>query len=1339
MSEARIGSLASHHGLGRCCLCFVRAACPRSSNVMHGHGTVGFEVVARLRPLSDKERDLGTRSVTKVQGNQVFVEVDAGESKDAEFVFDRCFGPPSPQSTVHGQAQPPLSVLEARSQEQFFIEVGVQLAEFALCSYDACFIAYGQRGAGKTHAVLGTSSTPGLLPRIAEHVLGQQLPGLSIFLSVLEIGFADELRDLLLPLPIPSATGGTADSSGYPSGSGVAPTSSGSCLASQKRQRQVPLAPLAVVEHPAVGVCVAGLTEVQCTTLKGLCELLDHCARERAVSASSLGGPSRSHVVFCLRLQRDVPSQQGGAEAGPQGAVGARITLVDLAGGEVAPDRPSPAAAAARESLLALYHAVSLLSGEKSRSTTAGSLAAFSCSKLTQLLKGAFLGSARSTLLAAISPSLADREVTLQTLEFSARVGRIPAMQQRRRGMPQSAIVPLIQEEVRLLRQQLSAAGPSPCLAEAVANWEEVLAQQTQASNDVDMLEVSCAVKEAFVATHCQRGLALDAAFTTGLPFLANLSSDPHLRGRLICPLRRPPAGTVVVGASKDCNLVLQGVGIPPRLCELRVGPGDEVTLTLLPSWSRQQTARCAVNGQVVRRGADVRLEHGDRILFGWSHAFQLNAASRAERLGLAATLPASSDVDAFNELAPDDSDAYCELSLYIEDIREKMSDEGAHEFLDLLRPACHLVDEANEITREMRPDVDVKFDVDFVWDIFRRAEDVLIIRIQQFSAAGGPGGEPKVSSYWTYPRFCERLVEMRCCYDTFVRHKKPGKKWEHTNHPLKDPWFDASLASSRHQAQLETATVVGSASISGVARDWLGQRSTGRSSECETSSQSIGGTSAGGARAQRCNWPVSTGRLQQNISPQPRARSAALASGSGRACGGGNVRGSRPSSPSAIGKGRATTPDETAQELERLRKETARQGAELRKSKAELLQAERERRFHAEMIDSLRSQLADKDELVAALRVLVQDRNAERVRLVGELTKESHQSKSDPSDHVVKLRDEDWEDKASFTTLPRWDSRTSFAIPHPEDHSHHLVHPETVSTAAPSLGSTVSGSGENGTKPLATGAASPDSTANSSQPKGTRYTSPPPQQVNASLRTLGTSVSSRAGSPQQASVAATNGACTAVSTADAVASTEAAGQHAATSGAHPQLGPGQVFCKGASSHLAPQFASSFGDQTTLRLPGSVILQPPASTLTPSAGKQRVVTWTNAMAGHVCGGDLHGSVSLPLSSGAVPAGGYACSVPLIASSSVAPAARHRSVSPQHVRPCGNIGIAGGQSMAAPQLRLLAPTPLTSPRLSETRHASQDKVLSCGAQRVTWSTTPRTPQRPSTPGNDSSCL
>lgn len=57
---------------------------------------------------------------------------------------------------------------------------------------------------------------------------------------------------------------------------------------------------------------------------------------------------------------------------------------------------------------------------------------------------------------------------------------------------------------------------------------------------------------------------------------------------------------------------------------------------------------------------------------------------------------------------------------------------------LFLLVQACYLVDEGNMITREVRPEEHLQFELELVWDIFRKPEEVLVIRLVSYTMVEG-------------------------------------------------------------------------------------------------------------------------------------------------------------------------------------------------------------------------------------------------------------------------------------------------------------------------------------------------------------------------------------------------------------------------------------------------------------------------------------------------------------------------------------------------------------------------------------------------------------------------
>jgi len=78
----------------------------------------------------------------------------------------------------------------------------------------------------------------------------------------------------------------------------------------------------------------------------------------------------------------------------------------------------------------------------------------------------------------------------------------------------------------------------------------------------------------------------------------------------------------------------------------------------------------------------------------------------------------------------PEGLESFGELKLYRVDLYDKLGAGKGSPLSEILREAGHAVDEANEITRELRPDKNLKFEVEFVWDIYReRMSDILVIR----------------------------------------------------------------------------------------------------------------------------------------------------------------------------------------------------------------------------------------------------------------------------------------------------------------------------------------------------------------------------------------------------------------------------------------------------------------------------------------------------------------------------------------------------------------------------------------------------------------------------------
>lgn len=75
----------------------------------------------------------------------------------------------------------------ARSNQDVFAHCGSALLEDLSAGFNACVIAYGETGSGKTHAMTGTPEDPGLMVRLIEPLLASKASDDAIDASYVEI------------------------------------------------------------------------------------------------------------------------------------------------------------------------------------------------------------------------------------------------------------------------------------------------------------------------------------------------------------------------------------------------------------------------------------------------------------------------------------------------------------------------------------------------------------------------------------------------------------------------------------------------------------------------------------------------------------------------------------------------------------------------------------------------------------------------------------------------------------------------------------------------------------------------------------------------------------------------------------------------------------------------------------------------------------------------------------------------------------------------------------------------------------------------------------------------
>ncbi|KAG1954053.1 kinesin-like protein KIF18A [Pimephales promelas] len=343
------------------------------------------KVVVRVRPLNDKEKDGNCKKVVHVVDHHMLVfdpkeeevtffrgqrvgnrDVRKRANKDLKFVFDSVFG-------------------EDSSQLEVFESTTKTIVDGVLNGYNCTVFAYGATGSGKTHTMLGTSDTPGVMfltmkELFARMDLIKEDKVFNIAFSYLEV-YNEQIRDLL--------------------------TNSG---------------PLAVREDGSNGVVVQGLTLHQPKSAENILEALDYGNRNRTQHPTDMNASSsRSHAVFQIYLRQ----QDKTATLNPNVRV-AKMSLIDLAGSERASATNTKGArlregANINRSLLALGNVINTLANPKCKKTHIP----YRDSKLTRLLKDSLGGNCRTVMIANVSPSSLSYEDTHNTLKYANRAKEI--------------------------------------------------------------------------------------------------------------------------------------------------------------------------------------------------------------------------------------------------------------------------------------------------------------------------------------------------------------------------------------------------------------------------------------------------------------------------------------------------------------------------------------------------------------------------------------------------------------------------------------------------------------------------------------------------------------------------------------------------------------------------------------------------------------------------------------------------------------------------------------------------------------------------------------------------
>ncbi|XP_044026286.1 kinesin-like protein KIF13B isoform X2 [Siniperca chuatsi] len=537
------------------------------------------KVAVRVRPMNRREKDIKTKCVVEMEGNQTVLHpaitnMNKGDPRNQPkvFAYDYCFW-----SMDESQKD------KFAGQDVVFQCLGESLLDNAFMGYNACIFAYGQTGSGKSYTMMGSAEQPGLIPRLCSSLFSRTLQearegeSFTVEVSYMEI-YNEKVRDLLDP----------------------------------KGSRQA----LRVREHNVFGPYVDGLSRLAVASYKDIESLMSEGNKSRTVAATNMNEESsRSHAVFNIILTHTLMD----LKSGTSGEKVSKLSLVDLAGSERA---AKTGAAGERlkegsninKSLSTLGLVISALA-DQGAGKNKSKFVPYRDSVLTWLLKDSLGGNSRTAMVANISPAADNYDETLSTLRYADRAKSIVNHAVVNED-PNARIIRELREEVEKLREQLTEAESmkAPELKERLEESEKLIQEMTVTWED------KLRNTEA-IALERQRqleslGISLQSSGIRVVDdkcFLVNLNADPALNELLVYYLKEHTR----VGSANSQDIQLCGMAIQAEHCVIDITENNGVVL------SPHRSARTCVNGAAVI--SPVQLQHGDRILWGNNHFFRIS------------------------------------------------------------------------------------------------------------------------------------------------------------------------------------------------------------------------------------------------------------------------------------------------------------------------------------------------------------------------------------------------------------------------------------------------------------------------------------------------------------------------------------------------------------------------------------------------------------------------------------------------------------------------------------------------------------------------------------------
>jgi len=342
-----------------------------------------IRVFCRVRPLSQREEELGDTKVTKLIDTTTLKVEAMPPAQPAQYCFDAVFLP--------------------GSQEEVFEDCR-DLVQSALDGYNVTMFAYGQTGAGKTFTMYGdgTPGHEGTCPRTISELFSlihrdEGRFNHTVMASMMEL-YRNELVDLLVE-----------KEKGQGSGSPARRARSFSTVVEPKL--------LKIQTDPRTqDIHIEGLTEEVCADADSLSNLLERGNKQRSVAATLMNSESsRSHLLLMIRIVRvNIETHK---------QVQGKILMCDLAGSERL--KKSDVKGDMQKESIEINKSLTALGDVIEALTTGKPHVPYKNHKLTQVMKDALGGTSKTLMFVNCSPASSNFDETTNALKYATRAKHI--------------------------------------------------------------------------------------------------------------------------------------------------------------------------------------------------------------------------------------------------------------------------------------------------------------------------------------------------------------------------------------------------------------------------------------------------------------------------------------------------------------------------------------------------------------------------------------------------------------------------------------------------------------------------------------------------------------------------------------------------------------------------------------------------------------------------------------------------------------------------------------------------------------------------------------------------